>query len=567
MGKGKNKSKGRPPTVAPRSGSSIEGEPKCKRERRNSSSSSSDSSSLVPQVPPKLWKRFYEPLVLLAAYGKTQGPQIKLTSTEAEGPWHDDNRELRKQFLDQLAYICDYMRGGDTVTAIAVEDGPQLKYWIAANTNQGPKIKPLVSDILERLKNAFGISDSEARILQSEISDTIISFCSKRLEYYKKELSTPIRWCLKRLETQDTEDAKKLKEWLSSLCQPDLDLKTLIQLCYDARVSGMTQAIAVRAEDMKRQQMSPSGGKYGEIRHLVGRLGSHIKAAGVLVEAGRRDPQLFTNYSVEVGACHPIFKSPTHRNDPIDLIIRRMISDHSLCKFYQSEINSQNEKFNLDLEKRIKQVYEDRSFKLRLHAEIIILDHFYRNDLPFLGGERYIGVSKPSCFLCYRYLQAHPMRAQTSGCSNNLYLQWQPPYINDESESAIEEQQSILIAMSKEIRKFVLDTIVPSHRGFNSHPDSTTGIETVSHTRKTLSKPRPRSTLKQSVLSAEYEKRPSKPSNMPISPDSFDNTSKSSNSSDGGVALDHFIFRRSFAISTILAISSVCVGWVLASYR
>ena len=87
------------------------------------------------------------------------------------------------------------------------------------------------------------------------------------------------------------------------------------------------------------------------------------------------------------------------------------------------------------------------------------------------------GVSKPACFLCYRYFQAHPLQVQISGCSN-LYIQWQPPYILEDSPALIKEQEDILNTMTKGIWLFVLDKIVPDYRGVRSHPNSTTGLGT-----------------------------------------------------------------------------------------
>jgi hypothetical protein len=70
------------------------------------------------------------------------------------------------------------------------------------------------------------------------------------------------------------------------------------------------------------------------------------------------------------------------------------------------------------------------------------------------------------------------MQVQTSGCSNNLYIQWQPPYIREHSPALVKEQEDILNTMIKGIRLFVLDKIVPEYRGIRAHPDSTTGLET-----------------------------------------------------------------------------------------
>ena len=222
-----------------------------------------------------------------------------------------------------------------------------------------------------------------------------------------------------------------------------------------------------------------SGAHFTRVRHFIGRLGSHIKATSILVRAGRHCPKLFMDYSIETVTRCLNFTPPSYRSkSSINGIINRMVTNPQVCEYYQKELHSQDEKFHLDLEQRIRKEYKDPKFKLRTHAEIIILDLFHRKNLRFLDGVRYIGVSKPSCFLCYRYFQAHPLRVQTSGCSNNLYIQWQPPYIQDGSSALVEEQEDVLNTMIKGIRLFVLDKIVPDYRGMRSHPDSTTGLGT-----------------------------------------------------------------------------------------
>ncbi len=120
-----------------------------------------------------------------------------------------------------------------------------------------------------------------------------------------------------------------------------------------------------------------------------------------------------------------------------------MVTDPQACQYYQKELRSQDEKFHLLLEKHIRDEYQDPKFKLRIHAEVILLDLFHRQKLRFWDGIRYIGVSKPACFLCYRYFQAHPLQVQTSGCSNNLYIQWQPSYVHEDLPTLVKEQENI----------------------------------------------------------------------------------------------------------------------------
>ena len=223
--------------------------------------------------------------------------------------------------------------------------------------------------------------------------------------------------------------------------------------------------------------------QFARIRHFIGRLGSHLKAAWILVEAGKHYPQLFTGYSIEIATKHLDFIPPSYRGkSSINGIVNRMVTDPQACQYYQKELLSQDEKFHLLLEKRIRDEYQNPKFKLRIHAEIILLDLFHRQKLRFWDGIRYIGVSKPACFLCYRYFQAHPLQVRTSGCSNNLYIQWQPPYVQEDLPTLVKEQEDILNTMIKGIRLFVLDKIVPEYQGIRAHADSTTGLGTSVYT-------------------------------------------------------------------------------------
>lgn len=62
-----------------------------------------------------------------------------------------------------------------------------------------------------------------------------------------------------------------------------------------------------------------------------------------------------------------------------------------------------------------------------VHAELITLDHFYRYNLPFAHGKRYIGCSKPSCFCCAIYMANHPLKPIKRPSHNNVWVKWAPP--------------------------------------------------------------------------------------------------------------------------------------------
>ena len=157
-----------------------------------------------PQVNGKLWNRFYEPLVLLLAYGKSQGRHVKFNETSSEQDLVNTDDVLYKNFLDELAYVCDWSPGGDTVAAVAIQDGPQLIYRVAANASQGSKVELFLSDILQLLAQVYEASEEQAVNLERQISDRVMLFTAPRLRRYTRELRRAAGACLQRLKWENT---------------------------------------------------------------------------------------------------------------------------------------------------------------------------------------------------------------------------------------------------------------------------------------------------------------------------------------------------------------------------
>jgi hypothetical protein len=69
---------------------------------------------------PKLLRRFYEPLVL-----SVLNPVRGIRFSNNDYRLDDSLDELRRSFINGLATICDSHKGGDTVTAAALQSTPQ----------------------------------------------------------------------------------------------------------------------------------------------------------------------------------------------------------------------------------------------------------------------------------------------------------------------------------------------------------------------------------------------------------------------------------------------------------
>lgn len=101
------------------------------RNATNSKESTTKTVNTKPSPQPKRFRspderqihRFYEPLVLLFTLGRTRAdrtpedPRMDMTSLSI--------RDARRKFLKALAYAYDYEKGGDTVTAIGLEQTPE----------------------------------------------------------------------------------------------------------------------------------------------------------------------------------------------------------------------------------------------------------------------------------------------------------------------------------------------------------------------------------------------------------------------------------------------------------
>ena len=181
---------------------------KTQDEIRPAASSKPGRNGFVPRLnSSKLMMRFYEPLVLLHVLDR-QTEQRLPCSQEDESTDHLPQRQTQRMFLEQLAFICDYTKGGDTVTALAIEACPSdVTFWIASNTTPKQKVISFLQEILGLLKSASLSSSSEILSqLENEIAIICVKFASAKIGMYLKMLREPLEKCMKLLRLGTTEE-------------------------------------------------------------------------------------------------------------------------------------------------------------------------------------------------------------------------------------------------------------------------------------------------------------------------------------------------------------------------
>jgi hypothetical protein len=152
-------------------------------------------------VPPKLQKRFYEALVMLFVLGQNRGDRVDDEGFDAEPDPSDlGGEKLRRSFLRNLAYLCDFEKGGDQTTAFALQETPQkIVYWMASNKGKPRGKDPtklFAEGILETLKH---LEPPQASEIEKELFEKAVAFSSKRISYYAKALEKEIQVVLEYL--------------------------------------------------------------------------------------------------------------------------------------------------------------------------------------------------------------------------------------------------------------------------------------------------------------------------------------------------------------------------------
>ena len=141
----------------------------------------------------RLLSRLYEPLVLLRLLGQTQVD------------YKSKSRDLNKaqfayrNFLRNLAYICDFDKGGDTCTAIGLEDlQTHYSFWVASNANRA-RITSFLRDALKLLRNVSGLPETEVPQKMADFVRFCVDFAKRRIAKEKNCLFKAVESCQQKL--------------------------------------------------------------------------------------------------------------------------------------------------------------------------------------------------------------------------------------------------------------------------------------------------------------------------------------------------------------------------------
>jgi hypothetical protein len=154
----------------------------------------------------KLLHRFYEPLVLLFALDRVQGDHLYSDSKWL--PLDDTtDKELRRRFLNSLSYICDYQKGGDTVTAIGAAASP-LSYYVASNKTPGKEVKNFLESVFSQLEQIYDMDPEQRFNMENVVLESCVQFSEQRILTYWKFLEISMKECSDALQDESVVASK-----------------------------------------------------------------------------------------------------------------------------------------------------------------------------------------------------------------------------------------------------------------------------------------------------------------------------------------------------------------------
>jgi len=251
-------------------------------------------------------------------------------------------------------------------------------------------------------------------------------------------------------------DKENLVKWFQEFNAQINSPETLCKLAYFRSGSPNYDFVSQKANES-----GPHAKHYEAVSHLTGRLHHTMKAVVCLVDARLQLPYLFVFdnepkvervYSPPAGQ-FPLVIENIHFRQIADSLIGK-VNDPILESKCRNGLDVLEREFNLSgkFQERVTSPWNPRP---RVHAELILLNHIRTRDFEFMDNDRYIGCSKPACYCCNSYMNAHPDRCELYGSHGNGFPAWRTSVIVD-CLFEIQTENDVMEQMIKQLEDDVL---------------------------------------------------------------------------------------------------------------
>lgn len=163
-----------------------------------SSAKSTSNMARTPRLDKyyRLLSRLYEVLYLLNILGKIRRPH-HVTTLDFSTPLAS-----RRRFLNNLAFLCDYMKGGPSTSSLALQDRPDCNvFWISSNEGPSDSVLEFLRSVIATVKHFHAIPEEEKAEVEEHLLQRCVDFCTKRIKKQAHGLASSVRTCQNSLPT------------------------------------------------------------------------------------------------------------------------------------------------------------------------------------------------------------------------------------------------------------------------------------------------------------------------------------------------------------------------------
>ncbi|KAM3462966.1 hypothetical protein MY5147_009739 [Beauveria neobassiana] len=432
---------------------------------------------------PRLMARFYEPYFLLCSLGRTRNSYTEYPRSGSR------QQEMRREYMRNLAFICDGKKGRYTFTAFSVAevDGAYV-FCLASPSPRKCKIM-LERSIGTLVEYAITADNKKKKRTVQKFLRKCIEHAKKRVSAYINDVKAAIPACIEKMANKSNGNNDAHVEGLRLLLAHCRDNESgHVDTCvamYRASKSALMRKLYEEEKLEKNwyvdQKFSgDENGCFARVRHSIGRLASRIHKPLLLLLNAALMQDILQSAKVEVIEQSPCAPKPVADSQTtLPAILRRMFpkDDPDVANAEQALVDLQ-ETWRKPLTRYMDCERECNPF---VHSEVSVLEHFYKYKLKFLEGDRYVYCSKPACFACKLYFAEHPARMVVPESHGKVYPNWGPPLIEHfkRKDADSDRQRDLMIKITKTVRDEVVDHLWGRNVPPEWHPDSTTGVSTL----------------------------------------------------------------------------------------
>lgn len=424
-------------------------------------------------------QEFFEALVFLGLCRPGTGLKIKSSDIRRA---HSPEESLWHQVLDDFCWLADGETGGQSVASDAgVEFEGERILLVAMNHNLPLKTFQHLEQVLKLLQKCSGTDEATQLEIREEIFQSSVKHSRRKVHNYKSRLFKCIKYILNNVEAKSTKEGKEQRAENSKSYLHSLDMELQKALLTFLLTSKDFPKLCKRAYDFRKtsymltiDKKCTNGrqSRWSSIRHLLGRLGSWFRSAKNLVKIAATEPQLLKGYQVQDLRSRVLpFARPRVYPNSFNRAMRIACPDLDQNRVL-SVLRSRHECSRAKLKSLFEESLGNVHLEPFIHAEVLIADHIYINDLRFVHNDKYIGCSKPSCYGCHLYLELHPGDFHNRPCHGNLYLKWSPGLAGLDPNRG----GNLFEKMLHRIRRDIRESVLSQTQTTNKLPDSSSGL-------------------------------------------------------------------------------------------